>query len=448
MWGFDMTGHVPVGPSSCTERVKKGPEPGPGQLSCVQLQSFRCSFSGCFYRGKRKFSAPVSTHLPDLLCRSPACLLPPPAFSQYSEILNKLYCQIEKTTLVEVLLSRNPPMGAVLRATAIYKKTEHVAEVVRRCPHHQNQDCERNGGRWRRFLLVGDVLNVCSLFSCGAPEPSDQDGRRSACSVLWGPAHEKAERHCPLRGPPGRTAIVVFGFFPLTFLPMLNSSSFLLHFSLDLSLQPSCSVLCATAHAWGAWTAVPSSPSWRWRLKSKDFSCDHPDYITFVVGTVVCAAIGPFLPLILLHRGVVLGRRFFEVRVCACPGRDRKTEEGNSTKMTNETKDAKKRSMFVLAARWGGSHFSPRLLLTPVLMFRERPNSWQHHEQEVQDGLQRRGGRQRQSVHSAGEHGVPAQRSSSELVSQSLFGALLQVRGRERYEMLKKINDGLDLLEK
>lgn len=78
-------------------------------------------------------------------------LLPPSAFSQYSEILNKLYCQLEKTSLVEVLLSKNPPMGAVLRATAIYKKTEHVAEVVRRCPHHQNQDCERK--RWH-FTVV------------------------------------------------------------------------------------------------------------------------------------------------------------------------------------------------------------------------------------------------------------------------------------------------------
>lgn len=229
---------------------------------------------------------------------------------------------------------------------------------------------------------------------------------------------------------------------------MLSSSSFLLRFSLDLSSPPSSSALCATAHAWGGWTAVPSSPSWRWRLKSEDFSRDDPDDSGFVVYTVVCAAIGPFLPLIFLHRGVVLGRRFFEVRVCACPGRDRKTEEGNTAKMTTETKDAKKRSTFAPAARWGGSHSSLRLVLTPVLMFRERPDSWQHHEQEVQDGLQRRGGRQRQSLHSAGERRLPSQRSASELVSHSLSGALLQIRGRERYEMLKKINDGLDLLEK
>lgn len=61
-------------------------------------------------------------------------------FPQFSEMLNKLYCQIAKTTPIEVMVTREPPQGAVLRATAVYKKTEHVADVVRRCPHHQNED--------------------------------------------------------------------------------------------------------------------------------------------------------------------------------------------------------------------------------------------------------------------------------------------------------------------
>lgn len=80
---------------------------------------------------------------------------------QYSEILDKLYCQLAKTSLVEVLLIKKPPEGAVLRATAIYKKIEHVADVVRRCPHHQNEDCKRNGSTLGMFVLAG-ILHVLS----------------------------------------------------------------------------------------------------------------------------------------------------------------------------------------------------------------------------------------------------------------------------------------------
>jgi len=93
--------------------------------------------------------------------------------------------------------------------------------------------------------------------------------------------------------------------------------------------------------------------------------------------------------------GQVLGRRCFEVRVCACPGSDRKTEEENKNKMQNGTKQTKKRKS------------------TPA------PEA--------------------SSVKKS------KSASSAEEVDKEVF--FLQVRGRERYEMFKRLNDGLELLE-
>lgn len=53
-------------------------------------------------------------------------------------------------------MGREPPKGAMLRATAIYKKSEHVSEVVIRCPHHQSV-AENNEGLY--------VLNTAEFVS-------------------------------------------------------------------------------------------------------------------------------------------------------------------------------------------------------------------------------------------------------------------------------------------
>ncbi|XP_068164712.1 cellular tumor antigen p53 isoform X2 [Antennarius striatus] len=228
--------------------------------------------------------------------------------STYSELLNKLYCQLAKTSPVEVLVSKEPPAGAVLRATAVYKKSEHVAEVVRRCPHHQNEDVAEQ----RSHLIRMEGSQRAQYYE-------DPHTKRHSVTVPYEP---------PQLGSEITTILLSF---------MCNSSCMG-----GMNRRPILTIL----------------------------TLETPE-------------------------GLVFGRRCFEVRVCACPGRDRKTEEGNSTK-TQDDKGNKKRK-----SAPPPDSTSARKLKTA---------------------------------------------SSTEDEDKDVF--VLQVRGRKRYEMLKKINDGLELLDK
>ncbi|XP_056156040.1 cellular tumor antigen p53 [Lampris incognitus] len=228
--------------------------------------------------------------------------------STYSDQLNKLYCQLDKTCPVEVYVAKEPPQGVLLRATAIYKKTEHVADVVRRCPHHQNKDSVEHCSHLIR--LEGTQR---------ANYLEDPHTKRHSVLVPYEP---------PQLGSDITTVLLNF---------MCNSSCVG-----GMNRRPILTILT---------------------LETAD--------------------------------GQVLGRRCFEVRVCACPGRDRKTEEANANKAQNGTKLVKKRK------------FPP----VPEAAVRKAKTT-----------------------------------SGTEDDEKEVF--VLHIHGRERYETLKKINDGLDLLDK
>ncbi|XP_019746644.1 cellular tumor antigen p53-like isoform X2 [Hippocampus comes] len=228
--------------------------------------------------------------------------------STFSVMLNKLYCQLAKTTPVEILVSKEPPAGAILKAMAVYKKTEHAADVVRRCPHHQNQDAAEH----RSHLIRMEGSQRVQYFE-------DVFTKRQSVTVPY---------ETPQLGSEMTTILLSF---------MCNSSCMG-----GMNRRPILAIL----------------------------TLETPE-------------------------GVILGRRCFEVRICACPGRDRKSEEENHTQIINGTKQTKKRKS------------TPATTSAPV------------------------------------KRSVPTSTTSStEGDDEEIF--YLPIRGRDRYELFKRFYEGLE----
>ncbi|XP_075577867.1 tumor protein p73 isoform X6 [Pelecanus crispus] len=236
----------------------------------------------------------------------------------YSPLLKKLYCQIAKTCPIQIKVSTPPPPGTIIRAMPVYKKAEHVTEVVKRCPNHELGRDFNDGQSAPASHLIRVEGNNLSQYV------DDPVTGRQSVMVPYEPPQVGTE-----------FTTILYNF-------MCNSSCVG-----GMNRRPILIIIT---------------------LETRD--------------------------------GQVLGRRSFEGRICACPGRDRKADEDHyrEQQALNES-----------AAKNGNAN---------KRTFKQSP----------------------QGIPTLGT-GIKKRRHGDEEMYY------LPVRGRENFETLMKIKEGLELME-
>ncbi|NXV43016.1 P63 protein, partial [Uria aalge] len=212
----------------------------------------------------------------------------------YSTELKKLYCQIAKTCPIQIKVMTPPPQGAVIRAMPVYKKAEHVTEVVKRCPNHELS----------REFNEGQIAPPSHLIrvegNSHAQYVEDPITGRQSVLVPYEPPQVGTE-----------FTTVLYNF-------MCNSSCVG-----GMNRRPILIIVT---------------------LETRD--------------------------------GQVLGRRCFEARICACPGRDRKADEDSIRKqqVSDSTKngDGTKRRKWLSLQMESFKAFLPPPFPFPVIQVRGR----------------------------------------------------------------------------
>ncbi|KAM9762550.1 tumor protein 63 isoform 3-T3 [Menidia menidia] len=199
----------------------------------------------------------------------------------YSTELKKLYCQIAKTCPIQIKVLTTPPQGAVIRAMPVYKKAEHVTEVVKRCPNHELSR-EFNDGQFS-LLIFTRIL--------------------------------KKSPHSRLTFSMTQPLLLAGQIAPPSHLIRVEGNSHAQYVEDSITGRQSVLVPYEPPQVGTEFTTI-----------LYNFMCNSS-----CVGGMNRR---PILIIVTLETrdGQVLGRRCFEARICACPGRDRKADEDSIRK--------------------------------------------------------------------------------------------------------------------